>query len=207
MHSCKLALALLLPSCFYTLLHHASLYAGSAPALAGGFCLLFVLRRRLQSCPRHCSWPRPLQSLPFPVPACLPFLQALHLHTMCVNLHGLLRQLQVGRLPSAAGLCCERQALDAPCCRPIFGLIFLFKWRKETDNRPTEAESPDIFFANQVMSLQGASLAAAFRACPGAGWPYRPLLHASQLAVQADLQSCCRSSAMPAPLRPSCPCC
>eukprot|EP00891_Asterochloris_glomerata_P005420 jgi/Astpho2/5420/fgenesh1_pm.00076_%23_5_t len=36
--------------------------------------------------------------------------------------------------------------------QPIFGLIFLFKWRKETDDRPTEADSPDIFFANQVIS-------------------------------------------------------
>jgi len=35
--------------------------------------------------------------------------------------------------------------------RPIFGLIFLFKWRKETDLRPIADDTVgDVFFAHQV---------------------------------------------------------
>lgn len=35
--------------------------------------------------------------------------------------------------------------------KPVYGLIFLFKWQKETDAREVMTEYPGVFFANQVI--------------------------------------------------------
>jgi ubiquitin carboxyl-terminal hydrolase L5 len=37
--------------------------------------------------------------------------------------------------------------------KPIYGLIFLFKWQQETEKRVTLSEwDPELFFANQVIT-------------------------------------------------------
>jgi ubiquitin carboxyl-terminal hydrolase L5 len=46
----------------------------------------------------------------------------------------------------------ESKSLDS--LKPVYGLIFLFKWQKETDNREVLADEmyPGVFFAKQVVS-------------------------------------------------------
>lgn len=41
------------------------------------------------------------------------------------------------------------------CCRPVYGLIFLFKWQQEEkkdDGHVAPEDAPEIFFAKQVLS-------------------------------------------------------
>jgi ubiquitin carboxyl-terminal hydrolase L5 len=47
--------------------------------------------------------------------------------------------------------------------KPIFGLIFLFKWRRENDPRPAVEDADNIFFAKQMIENACASSPAR---CP-----------------------------------------
>ncbi len=104
----------------------------------------------------------------------------------------------------------------------MYGLIFLFKWRKEEDARTSVPESDyhgKVFFAQQVISNACATqvplptrlpaLASAPDSCVSlvffcAG--LRQALSAPAMPT-SKLQSTCSALTSVLPRRPSCPCC
>jgi hypothetical protein len=59
--------------------------------------------------------------------------------------------------------------------RPIYGLIFLFKWQNEVDNRKPDPKADSVFFAKQVCAASTQSHTRAIevgveltRVCGGA---------------------------------------
>jgi len=102
----------------------------------------------------------------------------------------------------------ELYSLDAEtlnALRPVYGLIFLFKWRHgEKDNRPVELQPPadgkPVFFAKQVINNGAPS--AAVRQAQRPGRKTEPCAGrcADALAERA-------SRAQPAPRKPSSPSC
>lgn len=47
----------------------------------------------------------------------------------------------------------ELWSLDQlPQLSPVYGLVFLFKWKKETEKRPTAQDAGHVFFAKQVIT-------------------------------------------------------
>lgn len=95
--------------------------------------------------------------------------------------------------------------LFVPSNRPIYGLIFLFKWQKEEDSRPVEAnpEEAGVFFASQVRA--GCErLRASHHVCCMGGWRWRPD-DAATPAPRAAHPACARCTGRPAPPRPFTP--
>lgn len=44
----------------------------------------------------------------------------------------------------------DRESMEE--MKPVHGLIFLFRWRGEKDDRATVEPDPDVFFASQMIS-------------------------------------------------------
>lgn len=79
----------------------------------------------------------------------------------------------------------DRESMEE--MKPVHGLIFLFRWRGEKDDRATVEPDPDVFFASQMISNACATQVRA------------PALECGPL-IQSH-----RHVASSSPFRPSCP--
>jgi hypothetical protein len=82
----------------------------------------------------------------------------------------------------------DRESMEE--MKPVHGLIFLFRWRGEKDDRATVESDPDVFFASQMISNACATQVKA------------PAL---ECALQSARIMAHAHAAPSSPVRPSCP--